>query len=307
LDATPPGIATIGFSTGFFVLNSAAVWVLAPSTDFFSGTLYRTSDGGITWNSNPVPFGSGFLQFLDLSTGRLLADRGAGAGSQAVELFQTSDGGITWVSVFHNDPSQPGVSDSLPLGRIKNGMTFLDAEDGWVTGSIPADGVVYLYVTRDGGVSWSRQSVPLPTGYANYQYLAQAPVFFGKAGFLPVVIYMPDSTGLTFFSTYNNGLSWSGDPADARKLIQPGLFTFAGALHGWSWDGGTHLYFSDDGAQTWQDILPTLDLKGRLAQLEFVPAAAGGFTRWALTRAVETADSQLYRTSDGENWNLLIP
>ena len=117
LNATPPGTGAIGLSATLTVLDTNTAWVLVPGTDFFSGTLYRTSDGGITWSSSPVPFGGALMQFLDGSTGRALADRGAGAGSEAVELFQTSDGGATWASVFHDDPGQPGSSDSLPLAR----------------------------------------------------------------------------------------------------------------------------------------------------------------------------------------------
>jgi photosystem II stability/assembly factor-like uncharacterized protein len=236
-----------------------------------------------------------------------MADRGAGAGSEAVEIFQTSDGGSTWLSVFHNDPTQPGTSDSLPLGGIKNGMTFLDASTGWVTGSIPQDGTVYLYVTQDGGISWSLQDLILPAGFAAYQYMPFPPVFFGMEGFLPLVIYLPNSTGFTFYRTNDGGLTWEGDPADATKVITPGRPAFADAMHAWSWDGGVILYSSKDSAQTWQGSPTTLDLTGLLAQLEFVPSPSGGFTGWALSGVDDTGRSQLYRTTDGINWTTLIP
>ena len=307
LNATPAGIGPIGFSASLDVLNTNIAWLLVPATDFFSGTLFQTLDGGVTWKSNPVPFGGGFLQFLDASNGRALADRGAGAGSEAVELFQTSDGGVTWVSVFHNDPSQPDFSDSLPLAGIKNGMTFLDANTGWVTGSIPANGSVYLYVTHDGGVSWSQQDVPLPASYATYQTLPQAPVFFGQDGFRPLMVYRPDRTDFTFYVTHDGGFTWSGDPTDVHRVIKPGLPAFADALHIWSWDGGTVLFKSTDGAQTWEAAAATLDLSGKLSQLQFVPAAAGRFTGWALTRVDEAGHSQLFRTTDGSTWTRLVP
>jgi photosystem II stability/assembly factor-like uncharacterized protein len=307
LNATPSETGIIGLSTSLSVVNTNTAWVLVPAKDFFSGSLFRTRDGGGTWTSNPVPFGGGFLQFLDASTGRVLAYRGAAAGSEAVEFFQTSDGGATWASVFHNDPSQPDSSDSLPLSGIKNGMTFLDANTGWVTGSIPANGVVYLYVTHDGGVSWSQQSLPLPTGYASYQYMSQAPVFFGNDGFLPLMIYMSNRIDFAFYSTHDGGLTWSGDPGNANKVIKPGLPAFADALHIWSWNGGTTLYITNNGAQNWHGTSTSLDLSGRLSQLEFVPAPAGRITGWALTRVDDAGHSQLYRTEDGLNWTPLIP
>jgi photosystem II stability/assembly factor-like uncharacterized protein len=303
LDASPPGVGGLGLSANLAVLNTQTAWALVPGTDFFSGTLFRTGDGGITWSSNTVPFGGAFIQFQDGSHGRALADRGALAGSEAVELFQTSDGGATWNSVFHNEPGQPSSSNSLPLAGIKNGMTFVDANTGWVTGSIPVDGEIYLYITRDGGVSWSQQSLPLPAGYDAYQSLPQAPVFFGKDGFLPLTIYRRDGTEQTFYRTHDGGLSWSGDPANPELVIKTGQPAFADALHIWCWDGSSSLYSSSDDAQTWSVTKPGLDLEGNLSRLEFVP----GFTGWALTRLDDAGHSQLYRTKDGLNWTPLIP
>lgn len=303
LNASPPGIGPIGLSTSLTVLDTNHAWVLVPGTDYFSGTLYRSSDGGISWSSGTVPFGGALIQFQDGDRGYALADRGGRAGSESVELFQTSDSGATWNSVFHDDPGQPGSSDSLPLAGIKNGMSFSDAQTGWVTGSLPADGEVYLYITHDGGVSWAQQSLPLPAGYAAYQYMPQAPVFFGKDGFLPLIIYRSGTTDLTFYTSHDGGLSWSGDPANANKVIKPCLPAFADALNLWCWDGGDSLYSSRDGAQTWEITKPGLNLAGNLTQLEFVP----GQTGWALTRLDENGHSQLYRTTDGIHWKPLIP
>jgi photosystem II stability/assembly factor-like uncharacterized protein len=308
LNATPPGLTGIGYSTDLSVLDVNTAWVLVPNADFFTGMLYRTSDGGLTWTSFAVPFGGTNIQFLDASTGRALADRGAGAGSQSVEMFQTSDGGANWLSVFNNDPTRPDSSGSLPLSGIKNGMIFLDANTGWVTGTRPMDGDVYLFVTHDGGISWEQQSILLPAGYETYQYMPQAPVFFGSEGFLPLMVYLSNSPDFTFYITQDGGTSWTGDPTNANKVVSPGLFTFADAIHGWSWDGGINIYFTTDGAQTWGGMSASLDLSGRLSQLEFVPGTAGQFIGWALTSEDNVGHSQLYKTTDnGGTWDLLIP
>jgi photosystem II stability/assembly factor-like uncharacterized protein len=282
--------------------------VLVPNVDFFTGRLFSTTDGGNAWNSYDVPFGGGVLQFLNASTGRVLADRGAGAGSQSVELFQTSDGGASWMSVFNDDPTRPDSSGTLPLSGIKNGMTFIDANTGWVTGTRPVDGEVYLFVTHDGGVSWEQQLIPLPSGYGSYQYMPQSPIFFGNDGYLPLVIYLTGLTELTFYTTHDGGNTWTGDPTNANMVIQPGQYSFADATHAWGWDGGSNLYFTSDGGQMWGGLATSLDLSGRLSQIVFVPGTGGQFIGWALTGPDDAGHSQLYKTSDnGGTWTALLP
>jgi photosystem II stability/assembly factor-like uncharacterized protein len=306
LNATPVGLTGIGLSTTLSILDVNTVWVLVPNADFFTGTLYRTSDGGISWTSYPVPFGGGSIKFLDSNTGRVLADRGAGAGSQSVEMFQTSDGGATWLSVFNNDPTRPDSSNSLPLGGIKNGMTFLDANTGWVTGTRPVDGDIYLFVTHDGGISWEQQAIPVPASYSAYQYMPQSPIFYGTDGLLPLGIFKNDSTDFTFFVTHDGGTTWSGDPTNSSMVIKQGSYSFADAIHGWSWDGGSTIFVTSDGAQTWSGVTTNIDLSGRLSQLVFLPGTGGQFMGWALTGQDDAGHSQLYKTSNnGSTWTLI--
>jgi photosystem II stability/assembly factor-like uncharacterized protein len=305
-NVTPVGVSGIGLSTTLSVLDSNTAWVLVPNADFFTGTLYRTSDSGTTWTSFQVPFGGGSIKFLDANTGRVLADLGAGAGSQGVELFQSSDGGATWLSVYNNDPTRPDSSNTLPLGGIKNGMTFLDANTGWVTGTRPVDGEVYLFVTRDGGISWEEQTITLPSDYSAFQYMPQPPIFFGNEGFLPLGIFMNSSTDFTFFVTHDGGTTWSGNPTNSKMVIKQGSYAFADAMHGWSWDGGATVNSTSDGAQTWNGVTTNIDLSGRLSQMVFVPGTGGQFIGWALTGQDDAGQSQLYKTTDnGGTWNLI--
>jgi len=306
LDVTPSRLTEVGYATHLSILDVNTVWALIPNADFVTGTLYRTADGGATWTSNPVPFGGADVQFLDPGVGRALADRGAGAGSNAVEMYQTSDGGLTWVSVYQNDPTQPGSSDSLPLSGIKNGMTFVDANTGWVTGTRPVDGEIYLFFTHDGGATWAMQGLSLPDGYEYNQYMPFAPLFFGQEGFLPVTISFPGGNlEQVFFVTHDGGATWSADPENASQVITyPGRFAFADALNGYAWNGGGLMYFTTDGAQNWAGMAVTLDLTDTLAQLDFVDA----YTGWALTGQDETGVSRLFHTEDGGvSWTQLTP
>lgn len=305
VNVTPPGLTEVGYATRLSILDVNNVWVQVPNADFVSSTLYRTTDGGATWTSNPVPFGGAEIQFLDSNTGRAMADLGAGAGSEAVAIFQTVDGGVTWTQVFVNDPNQPGSSDSLPLSGIKNGMTFVDASNGFITGTRPVDGEIYLYATHDGGTSWAMQALSLPAGYELNQYMPQAPFFFGQDGFLPVIIYFPGGNiEQVFFVTHDGGATWTCDPTNADQVIFPGRYSFSDALTGYSWDGGTTMYFTTNGAQNWGGMGATLDLYESLSRIDFVDA----YTGWALSAQDDTGVSRLFHTIDGGvTWTQLNP
>jgi photosystem II stability/assembly factor-like uncharacterized protein len=277
--------------------------VLIPGPDFYSAMLYHTGDGGESWASNAVPFGSADLQFVDELTGRALADRGAGAGSNAVGLYQTADGGVTWTSVFHNDPTEPGSSNTLPLGGIKNGMTFLTPNDGWVSGSVPVQGNVYLYATHDGGVSWAQVDVPLPAGEADAMTMAHPPIFFGQEGLFPLTL--TDSTSLLFYLSHDGGATWS---ASGQQSILQGRYSFADPTEGWVWDGTNPPAMTIDGGKTWQTLSTSLSLPGTLNTLQFVPAGEGRFTGWALSDLDQNNHSTLYQTTDnGLTWTSLTP
>ncbi len=306
LDVTPADLSEVSYSTRLSLLDVNTAWALIQREDFYSGTLHRTQDGGASWTSNPVPFSGGDLQFLDASTGRILADRGVGAGSNAVELYQTSDGGTTWVSVFHNDPSQPGSSDTLPLGGIKSGMTFFDPDTGWVTGSRPMDGDIYLYVTHDGGSSWNLQPIPIPPEKAECQFNTFPPVFFGQDGFLPILLYFPSGpVQQVFYVTHDGGTTWIADLSNPSQIIVPaGQYSFADALYGFSWMGGSNIFYTTDGASTWSSRSSDLDLSDSLSMIDFIDSMRG----WALTGPGDSGQSRLYQTSDGgATWTLLLP
>lgn len=299
-DATPGGSTQLGYAP-FEFLDSQTLWMVLPSQDFQSGTLYHTTDGGVTWQSQPVPFSFANLQFLDAFHGFALAALGAGAGSEAVALYTTTDGGLTWNRIFINDPNVSGSNDSLPLGGQKYGFTFLDSSRGWVGGSIPMDDYIYLYRTTDGGSTWSEVGLALPAGSESAQTGNAGPSFFSATdGVLVVNLVMPGDPGLAVlvYRTNDGGETWfPGQVIPSARQTQ-----FSSFLDGYSWGDGM-FYITHDAGQSWSSITPGEDFTAMLSSFQFMNPQTG----WVLTTN-EASDPSFYRTTDGgSTWTLLIP
>lgn len=284
---TPAGVTAI--NSGFF-LDTQTGWILVRnSQDLTEGTLYRTNDGGQTWNSNPTPFGDGNIQFLDGQNGWAIGNFNCGAGSCGLDIYNTTDGGQSWALVSSASPQNNDRSGSLPFAGDKNGMTFLDMQHGWVGGSEPKDGYVWLFATQDGGQTWSQVNLPLPSGYTTSTISVDPPKFFGSQdGVLPVTLFTSSSHRL-FYITHDGGQSWT----PGQAVNSGGIISIPTAKDFFVWDGGT-LHTSHDGGQTWIDITPNIDLSQIISQLDFVDQNNG----WA-TSMDRNMKVMLYKTNDG--------
>jgi photosystem II stability/assembly factor-like uncharacterized protein len=293
MDVTPDDLAAEAITRGFF-LDTDTGWILsAELADPEAGQLFRTVDGGASWESDSTPFGFAQLYFIDPAAGWALVDRGAGAGSQAVEIQKTTNGGETWEMVSQTDPDNPDDPQALPFSGIKSGISFSDESHGWVGGSIPMDGFIYLYGTADGGGTWQRLDLPLPAGFENAQTSTDPPVFFSpQEGVLPVRLFA-ERSATVFYLSGDGGVTWiPGQPVE-----EGGVFAVGSPQDFFVW-GDMGLSVSHDGGATWTTLGPNVNLRETLAALEFAGASAG----WALTIDAE-GSYLLYRTVDGgESW-----
>lgn len=300
-NVTPPGLTDVGYSVFTDFLDKSHAWIQIVDSNNYpnGGTLYRTSDGGLTWENFETPFSAGDMEFLDANNGWMMADLGVGAGSMAVAVFQTTNGGATWTRAYINDPSVEGAGDSLPLSGIKVLMVPLDMNTAWVGGVIYSSGSTYLFRTDDGGKTWSQVSMMLP-GNAQSSELAIEQVKFlsPTQGFLAVRL-TSTSQETIFYTTSDGGQTW--DPAPA-SLPNSGVLEIPSAKE-MIFYYNSQFYVTNDAAATFNIVDPNIAFGDSLTDMSFVSASTG----WVITTS-PTNQRTLYKTTDsGVTWSPLIP
>lgn len=125
---------------GVSAVSSEVAWVSGAQ-----GTVLRTSDGGKSWQSRPVPE-AGTLDFRDIEARdtQTAVVMSAGPGT-ASRIYRTSDGGASW-RLCYTAP-EPGM--------FLDALTFIDA-DRAVAVSDAVDGRFVVLTTDDAGTTWSR-------------------------------------------------------------------------------------------------------------------------------------------------------
>jgi len=290
LNVTPPDILSNPAYAKSFFLDETIGWFLLEDIDKpNAGEIYRTLDGGGTWLWRAIPFGRAEFGFIDSENGYALSSMGSAAGSMGVSVWTTVNGGGDFNRVFFHEP---GFEYTMPFGGIKIGISCRDPLNGWVGGAIPMDGVIWLYRSVDGGLSWAEQKVDLPAGYENYQTSTYAPLFFDDGlATLPVQL-SGEKSGYVFYHSSDGGETW-----DAKLPVNlGGTYAIASRNEIIVWDGGDTIYSSSDNGETWSFHASNWQPNDLLREIDFVSVNEG----WALT------EYDLYRTQDGgKTWEKL--
>jgi photosystem II stability/assembly factor-like uncharacterized protein len=210
-------------------------------------SLYATMDGGATWilkfaidpslPNRPLPF-SGYKQgmtFRDATTGWI---GGYIPTPGFVYLYKTTDGGVTWTQQPLALP--PGFESADVVNTTS--PTFFGSSDAilpvWATSG--AGNNLFVYVTHDGGATWTRSgNVPSP-GRQAYDFLSMNDGFAWN-GALQV--------------THNSGASWNQITPNVNFGGDVPVMDFVSTTTGWilqnSVNGSTPLYRTTDGGATW--------------------------------------------------------
>ncbi len=116
--------------------------------------MFRTTDGGLTWQESrlPAPGEVDDLVFVDALHGWAT---GRDTGGVNNVVFATVDGGVTWQAREFPQAEDPKALDAA---------SFVDADHGWVLAGYYEEDQSLLR-TADGGVTWG--SVTVPPGWLN--------------------------------------------------------------------------------------------------------------------------------------------
>ena len=133
---------------GIHSLGNGIAWASGTA-----GTILRTTNGGETWQICAIPPTAEKLDFrgiqaFDATTAVIMS---SGKGDQS-RIYKTTDACQSWKLVFSN-PDKEGFWDGLQFSGARQGALIGD----------PVDGRFPIFLTEDGGNTWSQ---PNPKGIA---------------------------------------------------------------------------------------------------------------------------------------------
>jgi photosystem II stability/assembly factor-like uncharacterized protein len=282
-------------------------------------TVFATADGGRTWTqSAPLRAASTVseVSFADPQHGFLLLGGGDDAmGQDSVWLYRTADGGAHW-SLAAATPAPTGTPVSSPPGPgqipaacDKSGLTFPTATNGWITSTCNARLANALLVSRDGGVNWADESLPLPaTICAGGACTLSGPQFLDGTGFVTVA---PEPAGAALLVTRDLGQTWN-QLALPAGLQYPQITFFSpaeGVLVAGETQGafGGTFYTTADGGQTWTPVPQGVNLSQLGVTIDFATPEDG----FAWTNGLDSdpgAPTSIYETTNsGRAWHVFTP
>jgi len=243
-------------------------------------TIYRTTDGGATWQRVRGPSNATFtdISFADQLNGWIVGNFAGAAGL----IWRTTNGGASWTQQVAPDTrfvlrhwstaaqnltgnTTVGVRSAIPdTGILRmttdggvswkqrtladsiaaiNKITFIDSLRGWALGTLRnAEGI--LLRTRDGGRTWKVYKTPKP-------------FTFVAISFIDSLRGWASSTGI--FRTRDGGETWQRQYFDPNGEVGGLAISFIDSLNGWLFGGVFYqgiitevIHRTSDGGNSWR-------------------------------------------------------
>lgn len=207
---------------GLDAVDRDTAWVTGGSVSGGPGAVYRTTDGGDTWEDVRPPGSEGLnfrdVEATDADTAVVLA---IGEG-EASRVYRTTDGGKTWTETFRNDEEAAFYNciDFAPGGRVGLGV------------SDPVDGKFRIIRTTDGGASWRvlpSAGMPDSSGEANFSASGDCLTMTGRDAW-----FGSGGEDARVYQSSDHGLTWTAWDAAVPSGEAAGVFAldFSNPRHG---------------------------------------------------------------------------
>jgi photosystem II stability/assembly factor-like uncharacterized protein len=299
---------------GLDAVNRKTAWITGGSiTEGGPGSVWRTTDGGASWQDVSPPDSEGLLfRDVEARSAKTALVLSIGPG-EASRIYRTTDGGETWFETFRNTEEAAfyNCMDFFPPGR--HGLAMSD----------PVDGKFRILETSDGGRSWQvlpDDGMPDSTGEFGFSASGDCLVieghhaWFGSGGSASRIFHSTDR-GLTWeatasaipageaagvfglaFKSPRHGVAVGGDFAAPDDGTDASAFTRDGRM--WR-SGGDLTHLGEDAAWRYgygRDVL----VVGESGETAGSSISRDGGRTWRLFS--ETGFHTLDCTADGSCW-----
>jgi photosystem II stability/assembly factor-like uncharacterized protein len=312
-NATPPTLRADGIDGIDDVAFTDRLhgWVAAYNCATVAVHLYRTSDGGRSWQSLGTPTdhscggGPTFLSFIDDGHGWM---EPVSPNGPAGALLGTSDGGRTWKQLASGPPGQTRPPALPCLAPIR----FVSRSTGWMARC----GNGRVFSTQDGGRRWRSATIRVHNG-ADARF--DLPWFDGGAGVVAATIGSRGPTAnagtraVAFSVSRDGGQDWSATAV--REIASCPLTPYFTALWPASVVDGRVWWIvagrskplvqvTTDGGRRWRMVVAH-GLPSRPCSVTSVSAASANVA-WVVARG-RGYSSGLFQTSDGgRTWHRVV-
>ncbi len=243
-----PGAETL-FLVDVEVLDAGVACVVATSFDAGVGRIYRTPDGGVSWNvayefAHPQVFFDG-MAFWDADRGVAFSDPVDGA----FLVVRTTNGCRSWTEVPRGQLPAP-LDGEAGFAASGTAIAVAGAQHAWIgTGGAV---VARVLQTTDGGATWTVHTTPMAAGPATGIFgIAFRDTLHGVA--VGGNYQQPRSAAPNVLRTVDGGRTWAFVGTTAPHGVRYGAVYVPGSETVMA-GGPTGFGLSDDDGATWMAV-----------------------------------------------------